>query len=479
MTDASEVDLSVEVSKGLVAKILMAAIGFAGTIIFARVLGSAKFGGYYLLLMIAEILKKPVDGWSAAARKRYSEVTSAKDEIICIQILAPILLVTIVAIFAYPFNTEIVRYTGIPRSYILLIFLLGSLSIYSVFEKILGATGLVGRQTGIDTVRSIITLVFQAVLVWYGTGAFGMAVGLGLATLLSVPLLLWSFEFSVGIPTRETIHSLAIFAKDSIPYAFVSKAWDRYDIFLIGLILSPAIVGYYEVAYKLVVPATFVSAMIGTIMMPRTSNLKSKDEKINTDVVNSLSFASLFAIPIFFGALVIPEKLIVTAYGPEYRKASTLLIGLALYQIFNTQSTVFGDILAGLDRHHLNLRISLLAFGVNIIFGYLLIFEYGALGVVAATIIASTIEYVLCAYLLRSYDIPVVSKTVFHELLAGLLMYVTLIPVAEFVDINSWFTLLVVVGIGGAIYFVSLFTISTRIRVVIKSVVRTVLNTRS
>lgn len=476
MSDASEVNLSMEVSKGLVAKVLMALVGFAGTIIFARVLGATKFGSYYLLLMIVEILKKPVDGWSAAAKKRYSELSSPKGEIVGIQILLPLTLAAVVAAFVYPFEGAVVEFTSISRSYLLLVFLLGALSLYSVFESILGATGRVGRQTGIDTFRSIATLALQAVFVWYGTGALGMAYGLGLATLLSVPLLLWSFEVSVDIPTRDTIHSLAIFAKDSIPYAFVSKAWDRYDIFLIGLLLSPAIVGYYEVAYKLVVPATFVSGMIGSVMMPRTSNLKSKGEDITADVANSLSFASLFAIPIFFGALAIPEKLVVTAYGPEYRAAATLLIGLSLYQIFNSQSTIFGDILAGLDRHHLNLRISLFAFGVNIVLGYLLIFEHGALGVVVATVVAGIAEYFAGAYLLSLYEIPFVSKTIFYEILAGFLMYVALLPLSKFVSIQSWFTLLIVIGIGGIIYFTVLFVVSVRIRVVIQSLLQNAFN---
>lgn len=472
MTDASEVNLSMEVSKGLVAKVVMAVVGFAGTIIFARVLGPTKFGSYYLLLMIAEILKKPVDGWSAAAKKRYSERSSPKEEIIGVQILLPILLVGFVAIFMYPFEATVIEFTGISRSYLLLIFLFGSLSAYSAFESILEATGQIGRQTGIDTFRSIITLALQGLFVWYGTGTLGMVYGLGLATLISVPLLLWSFEFSIKLPEKKTLYSMLTFAKDSIPYAFVSKAWDRYDIFLIGALMSPPIVGYYEVAYKLVVPATFVSGMIGNLMMSRTSNLKSKSEDIKKDVTNSLSFASLFAVPIFFGALAIPEKLVVTAYGPKYRAAATLLVGLALYQIFNTQSTVFGNILAGLDRHHLNLRISLLSFGVNIILGYLLIFKYGAIGVIIATVVASVIEYSAGAYLLSVYNIPFSSWTIIYEVLAGFLMYVALVLISRSVGIESWFTLLIVVATGGVIYFTVLFVVSVRIRAVFRSVLR-------
>jgi O-antigen/teichoic acid export membrane protein len=469
MTEASEINPSLEVSKGLIAKVVMAFVGFAGTIVFARVLGASKFGSYYLLLMIAEILKKPVDGWSEAAKKRYSESLSPKAEIIGVQALLPITLVGVVAVPTYLFEDAVVEYTGIARSFHLIVFLVGSLSFYSAFESILSATGRMGRQTGIDMFRSVITLALQALFVWWGMGALGMAYGLGLATLISVPIFLWSLDLQIDIPTRATVHSLSKFAKDSIPYAFVSKAWDRYDIFLIGLFLSPPIAGYYEVAYKLVIPATFVSGMIGGVMMPRTSNLQSKGEDITTDVANSLSFASLFAIPIFFGALAIPEELVVTAYSGEYRSAAPLLVGLALYQIFNSQSTIFGDILAGMDRHNVNLRISMVAFGVNILLGYILIFEYGALGVVIATVVANAVEYLAGAYLLRSYDLPYISRTVIYELFAGLLMYIGLFYISGSVGIESWISLLAVVTVGGVIYFTVLFAASVRIRAVVQS----------
>lgn len=474
MTDASEVDLSFEVGKGLIAKVVMAVIGFAGTILFARLLGASDFGGYYLLLMIAEMLKKPVDGWSVAAKKRYSELSSPKGEIIAGQMLLPLFLVVFAAVGAYPFRVAIADYTGIAHSYHVLVFLAGSLSLYSAFESILGATGLVGRQTGIDTFRSIITLALQVLFVWYGIGVLGMAYGLGLATLISVPLLFWSLDLRVNVPTASTLWSLARFAKDSIPYTFVSKAWDRYDIFLIGALLSPNIVGYYEVAYKLVVPATFVSGLIGSIMMSRTSNLASRGEDATADITNSLSFASLFAIPIFFGVLAIPEKLIVTAYGPEYRSAAVLLIGLALYQIFNTQSTVFGDIIAGLDRHNANLRISVLAFTVNIVLGYLLIHQYGALGVVVATVVASVVEYAAAAYLLTTFDTPFMSKTVLQEVLAGVLMYIGLVPLSTAISIDSWYSLLLVIASGGLMYFAVLFSLSARVRAVVKSLLNAI-----
>jgi len=48
MTQASEVPFGLEVTRGVLAKFLMAIIGFAGTIIFARILGPVALGGSIL-----------------------------------------------------------------------------------------------------------------------------------------------------------------------------------------------------------------------------------------------------------------------------------------------------------------------------------------------------------------------------------------------------------------------------------------------
>jgi hypothetical protein len=56
-------ELGLEVSKGFLGKVVQAGFGFVGAIIFARVLGPTGFGGFFLLLSLVEISKRPSAAW--------------------------------------------------------------------------------------------------------------------------------------------------------------------------------------------------------------------------------------------------------------------------------------------------------------------------------------------------------------------------------------------------------------------------------
>ena len=54
MSEAANTSLSRETLGGTIAQFVMAAIGFVGTIIFARWLGPSAFGGVYLLFALVK-----------------------------------------------------------------------------------------------------------------------------------------------------------------------------------------------------------------------------------------------------------------------------------------------------------------------------------------------------------------------------------------------------------------------------------------
>lgn len=61
-TGAGDMNLGLEVAKGFVAKMIQAVRGFVGAILFARILGPASFGGFYLLLSLVQLSDRPVQG---------------------------------------------------------------------------------------------------------------------------------------------------------------------------------------------------------------------------------------------------------------------------------------------------------------------------------------------------------------------------------------------------------------------------------
>lgn len=473
MTDVGEVDLGIEVSKGVVAKFIQAAIGFVGIILFARILGPVQFGGFYLLLSIVQIIDKPViGGWALATKKRFAEVDTSAEAMVGSQVLFNVGTIGLVTIGAFLLREKLASYTGLENVVFLLLVLFVPIVFFYPFQNLVVARGMVGRQVGIDTVRSVLTFPLQLGFVLLGLGAAGMAYGLGAATLLSLPLTYYSLRTRPALPSREEIASLWAFARHSIPTSLVSKVFDRYDVLLLGLLLGPAAAGHYEVAFKLTLPAMFVATIAGSALMPKVSNLRSRAEPVAQEVTNALAFTSILSIPIFFGAIAIPRELIVTAYGPAYREAAVLLGGLALFRLLRTQSQPLQSAIDGIDRPDVNLHISAFTLALNVVAGYLLVLEHGAVGVVIATVGAEALRYSLCSVTLKHEldQFDLLPRPILMQLLAGGFMFLVVSGLALIVPIRSWVDLVLVVGIGGLSYSFSLLMISHQVRALAQKV---------
>lgn len=466
MSSVGDVDFGLEVSKGVLAKFTMAAIGFVGTLIFARELGPAGYGAFYLVVTLVNVLDNPVTGWATACKKRLSEEGFPDDEALGSGLAGAAINVVLVV----PAMGLVLAYTDlfeIRRLFVPFAVLFGSVTLFAVTNRLLSAQANFASAEWSDTLRSLFTFPLQLALVLAGMGAAGMTYGLAVATLLTIPYVVHRLGVRPALPTRETVQSIWRYARYSIPSGFIGTTQSRIDVLILGaLMATTAAVGYYEVALRLTMPATFIAGVTSAGLMARVSNLHSRGESVATDVTNSLGYASLLAVPIFFGALAMPEALVVTAYGGDYRSAGAFLVGLALYQLLSTQVGQLGSVVAGLDRPRTNLLVSAASLAVNVILGVALFYAVGPLGVVVATVVAEALKYVVLAVTVRR-ALPAVELApgpLRHQLLAGALMFVAVDRVRTAIGVPDWLHLLVLLALGGGVYFAVLLLISTEHR---------------
>ncbi|UPV74286.1 polysaccharide biosynthesis C-terminal domain-containing protein [Halorussus limi] len=474
MSDASNVSLGGETVKATLAKFTMAMTGFVGTILFARILGPTSFGGFYLLFGLVKLADRPINGWGIAAKKRFSEVSSHDRELLGSVLFAVVGWTVVVLPGTIVFSGWLRSYTGLQEAPILFAVLLLSVSLYEPLEKLVQARGLIGAATWVDALRSYLTLPLQIAFVAYGFGAAGMAYGLSGASLLVVPVLLHYIGVSPALPTRATVQNVGEFAKYSIPSNFFGTVYSRFDLLLLGLMLTPAAAGMYEVAAKLTLPAIFVATTAASGLMSRVSDLHSRGENVEPDISNTLAFASILSIPIFFGALAIPKALIVTFYGGEYAEAASLLIGLSLYRLVRTQSAPLTQAVNGLDMPDTNMRLSVATLAVNVVLGVALVYLLGAIGVVIATIVAESIRYVALSVLVKRHlpDLTLFPRTLLEQFGMGAVMFLAVTAVHRVVAVQRWFDLAILLAVGAGVYGLGLLAISGQLRHTIASVLR-------
>ncbi|WP_435178030.1 oligosaccharide flippase family protein [Halorussus sp. AFM4] len=474
MGDAADRSLGGETAKGTAAKAAMAVVGFAGTVVLARLFDPAVFGGFYLLLSLVKLVDRPVRGFGTAAKKRFSEVGSRRSEVLGGQFLVTGLWVAFAGLGALLLGDWLRSYTGLRDAPVLFVVLLAALGLYVSFERAVEARGLLGVSFTADAVRSYLTLPLQVGFIFLGFGAAGMAWGLAAATFLSIPLLVRYVDAKPAVPSRETVESLLTYARYSIPGVVIGKAYDRFDVLLLGFLVGQSAAGNYEVAAKLTIPALIVAEVAGSGLMARASNLHSEGRAVGLDVTNTLAFASILAVPIFFGAVALAEPLVVTVYGPAYAEAGTLLVAIALYRLVRTQNEPLLQTLDGLDRPDVTMRLSVAALAVNIAFGVALTLAVGPVGVALSTVLAECVRYGWAARVVRreTAGVELLTRPFLEQVATGLVMFLVVAGLHRVVPVRSWLHLGLLVGVGAVTYGATLFAISSQLRYTVGTVLR-------
>lgn len=461
-----------EVSRGFVAKLVLAAVGFAGSVVFARYLGPAAYGAFHVVVAAANVLDNPLTGFGEACKKRISERDVNREEIVgaglSVALGGGALIAVSVAVAGPYVNPSVIddiyRYIGL---------VLFSIALFKLVQPMIDGTGGFGTSVMLDALRSILTIPLQLVLVFLGWGVAGMVYGLSVASLLSVPVALVVLGVRPTFPTRETIGSLWSFAKFSIPKGFVGSAYHRVDILLLGIVLGSGAAGQYQIAYQLVLPGAFLAQIMGSGLFSEVSSLVSRQESTEQRITNNTAFASLFAVPILFGSLAMPNGLVVTVFGPKYRPAGILLVGLALYQLLATQSGQVSAVLSGYDRPDLNLTITTITLVTNVVLGLVLVYHLGAPGIVVATVFAEATKYGLLNYYARQFaTYELVPQPLRYQFLAGFAMFLVVEPLHGWWGIRSALDLAGLVGVGAVVYAAVLLVLSDLLFVTVRGILR-------
>lgn len=470
---AAEADFGLEISRGVLAKFAMAVIGFAGSVVFARVLGPSGYGAFYVVLTLVHILDNPVAGWGTACKKRISETGFPTAEALGSGLLGAVILPIAIIPPVYVFSSSTDIY-NLQELFVPFSVLFVAICLFAATNRILSARSNFAASDWSDTLRSLLTTPLQLTFVLLGFGTAGMVYGLTIATALTVPYVLYQIGVTPAWPSRESLSRIGSYAKYSVPNGFIGTAQSRFDILLLGAILTSSAVGDYQVSMQLTLGGTFIGAVASKGLMARVSEHWSENNtsEIVTDLTNSLGYASVLAIPVFFGASAMPNDLIVTVFGSQYTGVGSILVGLALFRVIKVQSSQLGSTVNGIDRPDVNTRIGLIVLVLNVTLGILLLFEYGVLGVVAATIISEIVRYTALAFVVKQYlpSVPLFSRPLRHQLISGLVMFILVDRVHAIIGVSWWGQLVFLIGLGGIAYFSVLTIISESFRITAKGI---------
>ena len=239
-----------------------------------------------------------------------------------------------------------------------------------------------------------------------------------------------------------------------IPVIAISL-YKMLDKVMLGTMTSVVEVGYFENAEKIAnIPMTIISAL-GTVMLPRMSNIiaKGEEDKVNNYITKSINFVMFLSMAMCFGLVAISSEFAPYYFGEEFKKTGVLIALLAFTFPFLSFANVIRTqylIPKERDRDYI-ISVSLGAI-VNILLNIILIPMYKSIGACIGTIAAEAIVMIYQTISVRKeLNILQYIKKSIPFILKSILMFVIIYPI-NFTEMNTVIKLMFQIIIGCTIY---------------------------
>lgn len=466
MKETQSLSIGRETLLSVGSKAIMAAIGFGGFLLFANVLGPTVWGDYKTAVAAAFVLVQVPAGVGLALRKRVSEVDSDPSGYLGVGLIVHLgfsAMVVATFLLLRPFAAD---YFGSVELALGVVAITVALGLFDITNRFYAGIGYPAKASWVDGARSVLTFGFQLGFVLLSLSAFGLTLGLAVATLLTG---VFSIVLAKVTPSMPTVHSakrVYDFARFSVPNSLLKNLYDSADVLIVKWVAGSTAVGFYSAGAQLAMPAAMFAGSIRDALTVKSSGLSSLGEGVRADLANSVSYAGLIAVPLFFGSLAMPTEIIVTLLSGSFRGAAPALVGMTLYQVFNVYRLPFEATIEGTDRPDLIFRVNVGTLFVHLPLAVVLGMEYQLVGVITATVVAEATRVVAYQYVAHTdYGGVVLTRPILDQFVAGAVMCLAVFGVERtLLPVTGWPLLVVDVGIGAAVYFLALLAVSPHFR---------------
>lgn len=250
---------------------------------------------------------------------------------------------------------------------------------------------------------------------------------------------------------KHFLHLVILF----IPVVAVSL-YTSMDKIMLGSIAGKKELGFYEASEKIVVLTMAIITSLGTVLLPRITNLaaRGRSKEVEALVDKTSAFNYFLTFGCMFGVAGIASSFIPFFYGNDYSRSVLILQILSLSIIFSSLSDISRSLYL-IPKKKDNIYVLAVCAGaiINLILNAVLIKVLGAVGAAIATVCAELLVCIL--QLIFSYK-GIRFKHSFLHLLAfclfGLLMFGKIYWLDQVFEGSVFFLTLIRIFVGLIIY---------------------------
>ncbi|WP_055069305.1 flippase [Clostridium massiliamazoniense] len=248
------------------------------------------------------------------------------------------------------------------------------------------------------------------------------------------------------------------------------------DRSMLGFMSDMSQVGLYANAQKTIRLALTLITSLGVVMLPRMSALYSegKMDEFKTMIYKAFNFVNFMAFPMVFGLIAIADGFSLWFYGASFAGVGVLLQVGVLIIIAISWSNILGiQVMLPMDRER-GFTISVVGGAVvNVIFNFILIIHYKAMGTTIASVIAEFTVTAIQIYLLRDVvKLGKIIKTAIKPLVGSVVMFLAIKIVERFVS-KGIIATVIEVAVGVIVYIVVMIIIKDQFIKEANSIIKT------
>lgn len=294
-------------------------------------------------------------------------------------------------------------------------------------------------------------------VLWY---AFGVA----FFTFLSNALLWPYMRKYVVLISLKRIHPFTN-AREIISLfipAIATQIYTVLDKTMIGLVSNSSFQnGYYEQAMKISKIVLTIVTALGTVILPRIGYyFNNKNEtQVKELMYNSYRFVFFLGMPLSFGLYSTAAFFVPWFFGDGYKPVILLLEILAFIIVPIGISNLTGtQYLTGTKRQNVVTMSVFIGAIINLVFNIIFIPMFASIGAAIASVLAETIIAIVQLYFVRKeLNVMQVVTSSLNYLIASVVMMVALKIYRCYFPSETVGNTIVVVVIGGCVYFAVLF----------------------
>ncbi len=236
--------------------------------------------------------------------------------------------------------------------------------------------------------------VVSVIMAFQGFGVWSL-VAQQLVNQFVLCLMLWtSSDWRPGLKvSSKHFKELFSFGINVMGLNAVSFFNRRSDDFLIGYFLGPVALGYYTVAYRLLlIMINLLTSATTQVALPAFSRLSQEPDRLRRAFYTATQFTSVLAFPAFLGMAVLAPELIKSLFGDQWLSSIPVMQVLSLVGVLHSVTYFNGTIMKAMGKPSWNLLINSINAVINTV-SFLLVVQFGILAVASVFVVNG---YLLC-----------------------------------------------------------------------------------